>query len=464
MSTTTTSVLGFEPHHTGSANRSALQNALDELGERGGTLRIEHPGLYELAGTVYVGSRTTLLFGNGVVIRKTNESGGFSHVILNKGALTKTWDRGIRIEGLRLQVNGVDVRSDTIPGLRGQVALFYAADSAVRGFRCDDLGPQQFAVHVCTFEDLIVEDCIIRGDKDGVHLGRGRRFVIRDCVFQTRDDAVALNAHDYATSNPELGWIEQGVVERCWDLPAPADDTARTVGYFCRILAGSWGPWRKGMSVQQSDTVVAGDGRLYRVQAEPDGKLYTSNTRPEHHEGVEVLDGIPWGVVQDDAITSAGVRDVVFREITLEKPRVSFSVHFDCDRYSRSYYPGSEPPMQEGLRMEGLRVKHGEALSVVRITTPIDVLSLRDSRLGPQSISFGQKPGFADRSRTVVRLTDCVFTHDGPMTLLEHTSPGKPVRLETHGSVVSKTTFTVHINTTEQNPAIETASDLPGLA
>ena len=36
----------------------------------------------------------------------------------------------------------------------------------------------------------------------------------------TFDDAIALNAHDYATSNPELGWIENGVIENCHDLNA----------------------------------------------------------------------------------------------------------------------------------------------------------------------------------------------------------------------------------------------------
>jgi hypothetical protein len=72
-----------------------------------------------------------------------------------------------------------------------------------------------------------------------------------------------------------------------------------------------------------------------------------------------VLDGITWGVVQDDVTYTAGVRNVVFRDIFLRKPRVGFSVHFDNDAYSRSYYPGAPIPAQEQLHFDNIRVLHG---------------------------------------------------------------------------------------------------------
>jgi hypothetical protein len=127
------------------------------------------------------------------------------------------------------------------------------------------------------------------------------RFTIRNGTFETGDHAIALNGHDYAVGNPELGWIEDGVIENMHDLPNPK----RQTGYFCRMLAGAWIDWQSGMEVQQSDTVVS-EGRLYRVQANPDGTLYRSVTRPTHQTGRMVLDGIPWGVVH--AVTyTAGV-------------------------------------------------------------------------------------------------------------------------------------------------------------
>ena len=85
-------------------------------------------------------------------------------------------------------------------------------------------------------------------------------------IFRTFDDPVALNAHDYAVANPQLGWIEDGLIEDCFDLP-----DKETTGYFCRILAGSWCDWYKGMEIQNSDTVVS-NGRIYRAFQQPGWK------------------------------------------------------------------------------------------------------------------------------------------------------------------------------------------------
>jgi hypothetical protein len=244
---------GFSPEASGMENARALQRAVDQ----GGTIVVSQPGTYKLGGTVYVGSNTSLLFGNGVFLKKVDEQGTFTHVLLNKGARIKTYDENIAVDGLNLIVNGIDVRNFEVYGLHGQVAFFYIKDLRINRFRCLDLGKAQYGIQVCTFEDIIIDDVIIKGDKDGVHLGRGKRFTLRNGVFQTFDDAVALNAHDYSVGNPELGWIENGVVEKCWDLDAP-----RTTGYFCRILAGGWIDWRPGMAVQQSDPLSRQPGNV----------------------------------------------------------------------------------------------------------------------------------------------------------------------------------------------------------
>jgi hypothetical protein len=62
--------------------------------------------------------------------------------------------------------------------------------------------------------------------------------------------------------------------------------------------------------------------------------VYKSVTRPTHKTGAKVLDGINWGVVQDEVTYTAGVRNVVFRDIFLHKPRTAFTIHFDNDKYS----------------------------------------------------------------------------------------------------------------------------------
>lgn len=388
------------------------------------------------------------------MLRKVAAPTPFSHVLLNRGALTQTTDHRITVRGLRLAVNGVDHRQREIHGLRGQLAFLHVRDLRIEGFRCEDLGAQQFAIQVCSFEYVHIANVIVRGDKDGVHLGRGRRFTIRDGVFQTFDDAIALNGHDYASGNPELGWIEDGVIENCHDLDAP-----RTTGYFCRLLAGGWGEWRPGMEVRQSDTVIS-EGRLYRVQAEPDGRIFISRSRPTHPTGQAVLDGIPWGMVQADPTGTAGVRGVTFRDIFLHKARIGFSFNFDHDRYSRSYYPGAPVPVQTQIAFENVRVRHDQPVPVVAVNTPVDQIHLDGASLGPQPVEFRGNGALAEQGATIVRMTHCTFRHGGPMDVVRNTMPGRVVRLETIGSTVLDPHFRARV---EGNGVTVTASDLPGL-
>lgn len=439
---------GFSPDSSGTENTKALQTAADQQG----TVIVSMPGTYKMAGTVYLGSHTTLKFGNHVVLQKVNENGLFSHVFLNKGALTKTYDENIVIEGLQISVNGIDMVFNEVYGLRGQIAFFYIKDLRIERFRMLDLESKQFGIHVCTFEDLIIEDVIIKGKKDAIHLGRGKRFSIRDCVFQTYDDAIALNAHDYATSNPELGWIEDGVVENCHDL-----DQENTVGFFCRILAGAWIDWKPGMEVQQSDAVVS-NGRIYRVQAEPDGTIYTSENRPTHEEGSKVIDGINWGVVQDDVTYTAGVRNVVFRDIILSKPRIGFSVHFDNNRYSRSYYPGAPMVKQEKLLFDNIRVMHDENKDLFAIGTPVDVLTITNSSFKNNSITFRGSDAMPDYHKTIINVHGSVFNYDGAMVLINNLVENKEIILKTASNVVIGENFAANIN--EGNGKITVESDL----
>lgn len=443
---------GFSPEASGLENVKALQRAVDQ----GGTITVSRPGTYKMAATVYVGGQTSLQFGDGVFLKKVDERGLFTHVLLNKGALTRTYDEHISIIGLQLIVNGVFKATDEVYGLRGQIAFFYVKDLRIERFRCLDVAGNQFAIHVCTFEDLIVDDVIIKGDKDGVHLGRGKRFTIRNGVFQTYDDAVALNAHDYASANPELGWIEDGVVENCHDL---ADDK-KPIGFFCRVLAGGWVDWTPGMEVQNSDTVVS-NGRLYRVQAKPDGTIFTSLTRPAHERGSQVLDGISWVMAQTDLTYTAGVRNVVFRDIILSKPRIGFSVHFDNDPYSRSYYPGAEVPRQERLAFENVSVTHGHKTEFLSVNTPVDVLTIANSSFKDNRINFHGNKAMSDYLKTRINLFGCVFRHPGQMELLTNSVDNKEIILRTTANVEVDDNFSAVV--VPGNGKITVDSDLTGL-
>ena len=443
---------GFSPAATGVENTKALQRAVDQTG----TIVVSRPGTYNLAGTVYLGSNTSILFGHNVFIRKVAEQGAFTHVLLNKGALTKTWDHHITVSGLSIIVNGVDVRNWVVYGLHGQLAFFYIKDLRIEHFRMMDGGRAQYGIHVCTFEDILIDDVQIQGAKDGVHLGRGKRFTIRNGTFETGDDAIALNAHDYSVGNPELGWIEDGVIENMHDLPNPKQQ----IGYFCRILAGAWIDWQPGMEVQQSDTVVSG-GRLYRVQASPDGTIYKSVTRPTHTKGAVVLDGINWGVVQDDVTYTAGVRNVVFRDIFLAKPRVGFSIHFDNDKFSRSYYPGAPIPAQENLVFQNVRVLYDAPTDLLQIKTPVDVVTIANSTLRNNRIAFFSNKAMTNYGKTRINIIGCVFAQPGKLQLISNRTPNKAISLKTSASIELSEHFSASVDSGEGSIAVD--SDLTGL-
>lgn len=443
---------GFSPNASGVDNTKALQRAVDQ----GGTIIVSQPGIYPVAGTVFVGSHTSLIFGNGVFLKKVAEQGDFTHVLLNKGALTRTYDEDITVEGLQIIVNGVDVRHFLVYGLHGQLAFFYVKDLKIDRFRCLDLGRAQYGIQVCAFEDLLIHDVVIKGLKDGVHLGRGQRFTISHGVFQTGDDAIALNGHDYAVGNPEMGWIQDGVIENCHDLDQPN----HRVGYFCRILAGAWTDWHPGMEVQQSDTVVS-SGRLYRVQAEPDGKKYISLTPPTHLLGSKILEGINWGLVQTNVTYTAGVRNVTFRDIFLEKPRTAFSIHFDNDKYSRSYYPGAKIPQQEQLVFDNIRVLYDQKIDFLSVGTPVDVVTIANSSLRNNRINFHGNHALPDYLETKINLVNCVFNYPGTMELLANSVPHKVIHLKTFGSVEVPDNFSALVTPGEGKITVE--SDLTGL-
>tara|TARA_Y100001972_G_scaffold129031_1_gene193563 strand:+ start:1053 stop:2483 length:1431 start_codon:yes stop_codon:yes gene_type:complete len=413
--------LGFSVDSTGISNAHALQEALDE----GGTIRVSKPGVYKIAKTIYIGSNTTLEFGNGVVLKKVDENGLFTHVLLNKGAPQKKYDENIVISGLSIMVNGVDKRiGDEMYGLRGQLAFHYVKDLKIERFRCEDLETKQFGIHICNFEDIIIEDVVIGGKKDGIHLGVGKRFRISGGVFQTVDDAIALNGHDYATSNPEVGWIEDGIIENCYDLA----DSGKPIGFFCRILAGGWTDWKQGMGVRFSDAVIS-NGRLYRVVGEPDGLVRISKTQPIHKEGTILLDDILWKCSQNEEIYTAGVRNVVFRNIMLEKPRTSFSFHFDNGTYSRSYYPGAEIPQQEQFLFEGIKVKHDGELPLVKVNTPVDTFTIKNSSLRNSGIFFQGISDLSNYGKTQINFYGNFIKNKGVMLILENQVPQKEIFL-----------------------------------
>lgn len=359
------------PQKSAAENTMAIQALLDQ----GGTIRIEDPGIYDIEDTLIIGSNTHLIFGAGVKIRRAESSTG-SFAIVNRGAFTGEYDTDITIEGLHLITNGVEARHNAaVYGLTGEVSFFRVKHLKIFDFTCLDLPRLSFGIHICTFEDIVLERLRIEGRKDAVHLGTGKQFVIRHGLFRTFDDPIALNAHDYAVANPQLGWIEDGLIEDCYDL-----DDKDTTGYFCRILAGAWCDWYEGMEIQNSDSVVS-NGRVYRAFQKPDGTKYISKTPPTHEKGMLTLDGINWCMAQEEVTYQCGCRNIHFKDIHLQKEReMALSIHFDHDQYSRSVYPGAKMPVQENLIFENITIEN-KIDCLVRSITPVDTVKIVNSTI-----------------------------------------------------------------------------------
>lgn len=375
---------GFRVGNNAESNGKALQLAVS----CGGDIYVTTPGVYDISQQIIVGSNTTLYFGAGVVLRRQNNDNKNGYAFINSGAFTRDYNENIKVIGLNLVCNGVEStgfgKTAQIVGLRAHLAFMYVKNLEIRNFECLDLLSKDYGIQVSSFENVVIENVRIEGRKDGIHFGRGSKFVVRHGIFKTYDDPIALNAFDYSVSNPNVGWIEDGIIEDCYDL----NDDA-TVGFFCRILGGCWLDWYEGMEVMHSDTVVS-NGRVYRVVMNPeDGKFYKSITAPCHESGIAEYDGICWVMAQDGEIYDCGCRNLHFKDIYLQKKRSmsAFGVDFNRDTYARSYYPGSKAAVQGNFVLENIHFQ-SDIPVMLRANAPVDNIKIINSDMCGSVIYF----------------------------------------------------------------------------
>lgn len=379
---------GFLPENAPSKNSEAFQKAVDN----GGCIQVTVPGIYKISEQIEIGDNTKLVFGEGVILQREASGNGINgSAFINKGALKGEYNCNIEIIGLHLECNGIESDdfgvNSRIVGLRAQVAMIYVENLKIDGFECHGLLEKDYAIQISAFKNINLNDLYITGNKDGVHLGWGDGFVIRNGRFRTFDDPIALNAFDYATSNTHIGWIENGIIENCIDL----DDNS-TTGFFCRILGGAWCRWHKGMQVQHSDTVAV-NGKTYRVLMNPkDGKLYFSENPPCHKKGIMEYDGINWVVVRDTEEFDCGCRNIVIRNCRLQKKRnIGIAISLNYDTYARSYYPGCLCVPQGKITLENI-VLENEVDILLHSNYPTENITLKNIDFKNSKLCFDVEP------------------------------------------------------------------------
>ena len=377
--------LGFLPGGDAYQNSIALQRAVDN----GGEIVIEKQGVYDLSETILIGDNTSLIFKKGVSLRRQpSKTGKNTPVFLNRGCDSGTYNHDIKIIGLHLDCNGVedlDYGFDAKRiGLRAHIGMIYINNLTVQDYSCIGLLKEDYGIQISAFKNILLEDLFFEGDKDGVHLGWGKDFIIRRGKFRTFDDPIALNAFDYSTSNTHVGWIENGLIEDCTDL-----DDKSTTGFFCRILGGAWCDWEKGMSVQHSDTVCHG-GRVYRAVLEPNGVFRVSDVPPTHTNFWEAKEygGIKWVCVRNEAVYDCGCRNIVLRNIHLQKKRgVAVAISLNNDVWARSYVKNCVPVPQENITLENVSIEN-EIDALLLSNYPCNNINVIDTDLKNSTLCF----------------------------------------------------------------------------
>ncbi len=400
---------GFLPTNSGSENQNALQRAVDECAR----IEVTLPGTYDFEGTLYIPSGCHIRFAPGVILRRVPEQGGKNgYFMINKGAFAGDFNEEITVDGLHLEVNGVESAAalsvdildslseagedalnayfdNTVLGLRGQLAFMYVKNLSVTNFTLNDLCCWDYAIHISDFDGVLLENIHIEGNKDAVHFGPGRNFVLRNGVFRTKDDPIALNADDYAPSAPTIGTIENGLIENCTDLEQDA-----TCGYFVRLLTGAAVDWKSGIKIRHSDSVIH-NGRFYRAVLPSNGTEKISLTPPTHDKGFAIADGITWvrthlGYKAEELPRTAEIKNVTFRSLRSEKTRPAVVILYIADNnYHRGCREGSPVPVVKNICFDGVTLC-GRAKDAFLLCAPFEKFSIKNSCLNGAAIRFEQ--------------------------------------------------------------------------
>lgn len=416
------SAYGFLPTNDAETNSIALQNAVNG----GGTIIVDLAGVYPICKSLILDSNTTLIFGNGVYLRREADSNGViaRFPFINRGAFTREYNENISIIGLNLLTNGYGSGTDVeeIYGQKGQLAFYCIRHLTIKDLTISDGTAIYYNIHIQNFEDIHLENIHIFSEKDGIHLGKGKDFVIKNVWLKTNDDGIALNAHDYPTGTSELGWIENGLIENVHFMSAPDFNTGRGI----YLLGGAWKDWSSGMEVRKYGDAVVSNGRIYRTVSSPISQTketIVSTVQPSHESGVQTYsDGVTWLMAQDNDICyNAGCRNVHIKDVFCD--RLSSGIltfNFDDDIYSRSIYPSCELPMMENITLENLYSSDDVINHIVNTCVPFKNLKLRNLNCQNKATIIFMHSVNTDfvYPESTVMLSDCTFFNNANMTVL----------------------------------------------
>lgn len=329
---------GLSISNTGAQNRLALQKAVD-----GGNKTVYiNNGVYDINDTILLDSNTKLMFELGATLHKVTGSGTpFTHVFLNRGSLTRTYDENITIDGLTVTGANVGTYSTAIVGLSGHMSFYYIKHLRITNYTCVDGGDSLFMFNLCKWEDVYFDGIKITSLKDAFALQTGRKAIISNAVLETRDDAIGLKTCDYPNHEAEAGDIDDILLYNITDSNYGGQPVT---GYSVRVLLASWTDWANGNTYWRGDHCLS-NGNLYISDLPLNGSAIGSDA-PIHSTGVVTgADGIPWRFITISAKKNTTVSNVRIDGCNFKKGRTTvFAESWSGSAAGdfRGIYPGTE--------------------------------------------------------------------------------------------------------------------------
>lgn len=322
---------GFLTTETAARNVIALQSVV--LG--GGNTFIK-TGSHDMSATVLLDSNTSIFSELGTQLKMASS---YCHLFLNRGALTKTLNENISIDGIELVASGNDNNTPLVYGIDGYMAFYYVKNLTIRNFKCVDSVPS-LGFFFVRWENVYCDNIYIRGGKAGLNFGVGHHAIVNSYLSETYDDAGALIGVGYPLHTCEVGNVHDILFQNCTDQ---SYDGSIFVGYHMRALPASWADWNNG-NTYRTGNLCLNEGHLYQCDNIA-GFSTVGSVAPTHTTGAIVgADTISWRYKQDTSDYAANIYDITYdnhtqtreRAIFAEEALVGVGIYEGC-------YPGTFP-------------------------------------------------------------------------------------------------------------------------
>jgi len=292
-------------------------------------------GTYPLSSPVYLHSNI-VVEGEGEVILK--KSIPYSQVFSNLKAaedFTILWDESITIKNIIIDANNNGTQKDAVHQTANGILSFkYLNKLTLDNIKIINGDSVLFGIHLQSVKNSTIEDYFYDGDKVGIQMQGGcENILIKNFDISSGDDAFAINVNDYPrvqhnTADSKNIIFQNGISRK----------RNNQVGFFLRLMTGSWKEWRKGNNYRIGD-IANYNGKQYKKINEG---VLTSFDYPTQIAGDSLYpDGIVWRYIGEGTNTTSNIYNVSVSGVRIDDGR-QISRTVDADRYNNGEYPGTE--------------------------------------------------------------------------------------------------------------------------